>query len=415
MGTDTTNNVDTLSVTSGGSVTATGAASPPELLSALTLPTVNGVPTINGISYTGAGIKVGVLSTSFNNSGGAATDMADNALPLASQVTVLKDFPSGSTDEGRALMQVVHEIAPDATLIFYTALGTPQDFANGILALQQAGCNVIVDDVDDQAADPMFQLGVVSEAVQQVISAGVIYVAAAGDSDANGYQAPWQALPGPFTFPVKSGGSQTLTNLESFGGSPLLPINVSGSGDSSAISFSVEWDQPFTSPQTTIELFVLSGGKILSEQTATNSTINGVTYSLISASLKPGNYDIALENLSGPDPGLIKVILGHTPDLATSGSIVGADAGTVHGHTMTSGVIVIRRRERRNDQRWRRVCRIGRDSNQHDRRRRRLADHLWRRHWQRHHYLRRHDGARGWRYCQRCDHVCGHDRHLADR
>jgi hypothetical protein len=317
---------DTINVTNGGSVTETGAtaaasgpASPQELLSALT---VSGFP-----QYTGAGIKVGVLSTSFNNSGGAAMDMADGALPSASQVNVLQDAPSD--DEGRALMQVVHEIAPDASLMFYTALGTAQDFANGILALQQAGCDVIVDDQDDQATDPMFQLDVVSEAVQQVISAGVIYVAAAGDSGAHGYQAPWATVSGTFTFPTTSGGSQTLTNLENFGDGPFLKINVTTTGDTtSGISFSVGWDQPFTAPPSTMELFVLSGGTILSDKTTTNLTSSGVTYSLLAGDLKPGNYEIAVENLSGPDPGLLKVILGHSQNLmGLSGSIVGENAG----------------------------------------------------------------------------------------
>jgi hypothetical protein len=260
-------------------------------------------------------------------------DMADGTLPPASQVTVLQD--TTSDDEGRALMQVVHEIARDATLMFYTALGTAQDFANGILALQQAGCNVIVDDVDDQQTDPMFQLGVVSEAVQQVISAGVIYVAAAGDSGANGYQAPWVPLTGTFTIP---GGSTpfSVTDAENFGGSPFLSIPVTGSG---GIGFSIAWDQPFTGPQSNMQVFVFSGGALVDDVPLTNVTNNGVTYALISGRLPTGNDEIVVEKASGPDPGLIKVILGHTPALVGSGAIVGANAGTIQGHSMTSGVI----------------------------------------------------------------------------
>jgi subtilisin family serine protease len=90
-----------------------------------------------------------------------------------------------------------------------------------------------------------------------------------------------------------------------------------------------------------MELVVLSGGTILSDKTTTNLTSSGVTYSLLTGDLKPGNYEIAVENLSGPDPGLLKVILGHSQNLmGLSGSIVGENAGTIHGHTMTSGVIV---------------------------------------------------------------------------
>ena len=67
----------------------------------------------SGLSVNGSGIKVGVLSDSFNNLGGAAADEADGALP--STVQVLKDDPSGSgTDEGRAMMEIIHEIAPGA-------------------------------------------------------------------------------------------------------------------------------------------------------------------------------------------------------------------------------------------------------------------------------------------------------------
>ncbi|HXW28339.1 MAG TPA: hypothetical protein VEK55_03165, partial [Xanthobacteraceae bacterium] len=101
----------------------------------------------SGLSDTGAGIKVGVLSDSFNDLGGAAADEADGALPPASDIQILKDLPSGGIDEGRAMMQIIHDIAPGASLAFYTAFESEQDFANGILALAAAGCKVIVDDV----------------------------------------------------------------------------------------------------------------------------------------------------------------------------------------------------------------------------------------------------------------------------
>jgi hypothetical protein len=72
------------------------------------------------LSVNGSGIKVGVLSDSFNDLGGAAADEADGALP--SSVQVLKDLPGTSgTDEGRAMMQIIHDIAPGASLAFYTA------------------------------------------------------------------------------------------------------------------------------------------------------------------------------------------------------------------------------------------------------------------------------------------------------
>src|SRR6266480_4753186 len=70
---------------------------------------------------------------SFDYLGGAAADEADGALPPASQVQVVKDLPNPNnppgTDEGRAMMQIVHDVAPGASLDFYTAFVSEQDFA----------------------------------------------------------------------------------------------------------------------------------------------------------------------------------------------------------------------------------------------------------------------------------------------
>ena len=51
----------------------------------------------SGLSVTSAGIRVGVLSDSFNDLGGAAE--ADGALPPASDIEILEDLPSGGTDQ----------------------------------------------------------------------------------------------------------------------------------------------------------------------------------------------------------------------------------------------------------------------------------------------------------------------------
>src|SRR6185437_7711059 len=67
----------------------------------------------------GAGVKVGVLSDSFNLLGGAAADEADGDLP-ATGVQVLQEGPSGA-DEGRAMLELIHQIAPGASLAFHTA------------------------------------------------------------------------------------------------------------------------------------------------------------------------------------------------------------------------------------------------------------------------------------------------------
>ena len=151
----------------------------------------------SGLSLTGAGIKVGVLSDSFDDLGGAAQDEADGALPPNSDIQVLEDLPSGGTDEGRAMMEIVHDIAPDASMAFYTAYESEQDFANGILALAADGCKVICDDVS-YFDEPFFQNDVVAEAIQTVEAEGVSYITAAGNDASNGYQAAWTPISGQY-------------------------------------------------------------------------------------------------------------------------------------------------------------------------------------------------------------------------
>jgi hypothetical protein len=102
----------------------------------------------------GTGVTAGVLSDSFNCLGGAEADVASDDL---SPVTVIQELPDcrDGTDEGRAMLQLVHDVAPGASLAFATAFTGQAGFASNILALQAAGADVIVDDVI-YFAEPMF-------------------------------------------------------------------------------------------------------------------------------------------------------------------------------------------------------------------------------------------------------------------
>ena len=79
----------------------------------------------------GTGVTVGVLSDSVNQfNGGLADSTSTGNLPTNPGVNVLQDGPAGSTDEGRAMLENIYDIAPGAGLAFATAGG-------GDLALRQ--------------------------------------------------------------------------------------------------------------------------------------------------------------------------------------------------------------------------------------------------------------------------------------
>ncbi len=153
----------------------------------------------------GQGIKIGVLSDSYNTKLGnpAADDVLRGDLPGVTNpdhptpVQVLQDYPFGTrSDEGRAMLQIVHDVAPGATLAFRTGFVGALDFAKGIRDLEQAGCDVIVDDIS-YISEPCFRDGVVAQAVDAVKALGVTYFSAAGNFGTNSWQGTFAPVAAP--------------------------------------------------------------------------------------------------------------------------------------------------------------------------------------------------------------------------
>jgi hypothetical protein len=177
--------------------------------------TSQGVATIhadklNAVGLRGQGVTVGVLSDSFNKAPTALTqdhaaeDIRSGDLPGPGNpfgdtkpVVVVDEDPVAGTDEGRALLQIVYDIAPDATLCFATAFTGEVQFAANILRLADpAGrcrANVIVDDVG-YSQEPFFSDGVVALAVDQVKADGVAYFSSAGNDNNGNYSATFNAI-----------------------------------------------------------------------------------------------------------------------------------------------------------------------------------------------------------------------------
>ena len=238
------------------------------------------------------------------------------------------------------MMQIVHEIAPGASLAFYTADFSEQDFANGILALASAGCKVICDDVS-YFDEPFFQNGVIAQAIQTVEAEGVTYITSAGNEGSNGYQAAWSPISGSFLI---NGQTIALTDAQNFGGTPFQAITVNSEGTGTQIPLLLEWDQAYgTVSASTPDLEILvynSSGQLVA--TATNAgdgepTNPWVGIRLPNTGTATATYYVAIENLhTSANPGLIKEI---TFGDGLPATISGANSGTVVGHALTPGVI----------------------------------------------------------------------------
>src|SRR5277367_1874654 len=101
---------------------------------------------VSGMGISGTGVTIGVLSDSASAARIAAL-VASGDLPASVSVLPGQAGPPTGTDEGTAMMEIIHDLAPGANLIFATAFTSASSFANNIIALQQAGCKIIVDDV----------------------------------------------------------------------------------------------------------------------------------------------------------------------------------------------------------------------------------------------------------------------------
>ncbi|OFE16825.1 neuroendocrine convertase 1 [Humibacillus sp. DSM 29435] len=123
---------------------------------------------------TGTGVKVCALSDGVDS---LAASIASGDLP---PVDVLPG-QEGSGDEGTAMLEIIHDLAPNAELGFASAFISEASFADNIRALRsQADCDIIVDDVLYYAESP-FQDGPVAQAVNTVTDDGALYFSSAGN------------------------------------------------------------------------------------------------------------------------------------------------------------------------------------------------------------------------------------------
>ena len=129
-------------------------------------------------SLTGSGVRVGVIS---NGAVSRAEAQATNDLPAAIEID--PKYP-GSGDEGTALMEIIHDIAPGASLAF----SGPSSSAEMLLAIDWLandafggnGADIIVDDWAF-FVQPYFEDGSVAKKANEVAEDGIIYITSTGN------------------------------------------------------------------------------------------------------------------------------------------------------------------------------------------------------------------------------------------
>jgi hypothetical protein len=263
----------------------------------------------------GRGITVGALSDSFDT---ATTDVFGNPLAihaaddvrtgdLPPDVKVIEDSPSGF-DEGRGMLQIVHDVAPGAKECFATANTGLVGFADNIRALADkkgaCGADVVVDDVT-YFNEPMFSDDVIGDAIDEITAKGAHYFTSAGNaSDQQSYAAPLRIV-GPKNATrgsninldgvdpaLYSGGFQDFDP----GRGTDIAQDISAHGVN---RMSLQWDDPFDPNGPTLgDPLVQASGELTAGETEDDYTFPGTAGQTIRAfvdGVPSGSTDVILE------------------------------------------------------------------------------------------------------------------------
>jgi hypothetical protein len=145
-------------------------------------------PTARSLGANGAGVVVGIISDSMNQVGtGVAGSQGTGDLPPS--ISILHDYTSNPTDEGRAMAEIIYDTAPGITSMFFeTGLASgPAGKATAINNLVSHGVDVIADDTF-YLYEPFFQDGMVANAVDAAYNSGVAYFVSAGNLGSQSYE-----------------------------------------------------------------------------------------------------------------------------------------------------------------------------------------------------------------------------------
>jgi len=269
----------------------------------------------------GSGQTIGIISDSFNVSGNGsmAGDIASGDLPAGTNIVF--DASSG-TDEGRAIAQLVHDIAPGAAIDFATGVYGQAGMANAILEMANS-TSIMVDDLGflDELA---YQNGPIAQAIELAQQyEGVTYFSAAGNNGHQGLEEAWHT---GGTFNVTFAGS-TETLMQFSPGKDYLPV-VLGSDE----YFVLQWDQKgasaghaSTGAQSDLDLFLTDKSGSVIYSYATTNNIGGDPVEVMHVTGGAGKtYYLRVGLYSGAPPTEIKLMA-----LANGGSV---QLGTTPGN-----------------------------------------------------------------------------------
>ncbi|MBX9791347.1 MAG: S8 family serine peptidase [Pirellulales bacterium] len=267
-------------------------------------------------------------------SGGAAHwQLSANSGDLPSSITLDPALPgtaAASGDEGTAMMEIVHDYAPGASLYFAGGLGSSTDMASAIdWMVSTAHVNVIVDDLSF-FSEPWFTSGVVSNAAQAAVQAGVTYLTSAGNYAQAHYLAPYAQGP--------ASGNGNWHNFTS--AADLDSVTIGPGGTLRAF---LQWSDAWGASTNAYGLYLLNaaGNTILASyfQPNTSNPFEVVTYTNTGTS--PLTVNLAVNRFPGAAARQIEIFLTGGVFQNYTNASFNTPGSALIGQEAASGVLAI--------------------------------------------------------------------------
>ncbi len=281
----------------------------------------------NAFAVDGTGLKIGVLSDECSPAALAASQASGDL----GTVTILPGRAGSGSDEGTAMLEIIHDLAPGAELYFATAGPSQASFAQNILDLRTAGCDIIVDDVF-YYAESVFQDDNVARSVNTVTASGALYFSSAGNqgNKNDGTASVWE---GDFNNAgTATVGTVALTGgtVHSFGATNYVTTLAS---NTSAVIY-LFWANPNGGSTDDYDLYILNPGltavvgSSTNLQTGTQNPIEALGGNL------PAGYQIVIFKKTGAASVGLHLNLFGTPISVTT-------SGQTHGHSSAANAFSV--------------------------------------------------------------------------
>ncbi len=252
---------------------------------------------ISEFGIDGSGVKIGVISDGIGN---LAASQASGDLPF------VQIGNAGSGNEGTAMLEIIHDIAPGADLAFHTGNSTLR-FIEAVEFFCNNGVDIIVDDIG-YLSEPFFQDGSVAQAAADAVNQGKVFVSAAGNDQDRHYQAlyidvdPGDAESNNHDFGAAAG--EASTNRMSY----LLPAG-------GEVVVVLQWSDPFGASSNDYDLFLVEPGTttvIDSGTAAQNGDDDPIEFAGVrNDGGSSGIFEIVIDKFSGEDQTLEIVFNGN--------------------------------------------------------------------------------------------------------